>query len=223
MSAGSRRVRRHNRERGPCRPTAGPSAGPGVRRFWLPAIDSRIRGKSLSQEALFSRGNSKRGHQPNVHETTALILKLYKALRARTTMHETSATGHIDFLEFANAAAFPFCVQSMQHADPCFYNFKHHPTRAGPCTMHGSRVPAAAFPTHPTHPPTTSSTSPRAGKASLCNEPLNRSVPGSTCERNRSAASQSRRGRRAQRATPLTTSEAHEPDNAAKATLEFPS
>ena len=66
MSAGSQRVRRHNRERGPCRPTASPSAGPGVRRFWLPAIDSRIRGKSLSQEALFSRGNSKRGHQPNV-------------------------------------------------------------------------------------------------------------------------------------------------------------
>ena len=49
MSAGSKQVRRHNRERGPYRLTAGPSDGPGVRRFWPPAIELRRRGKSLSQ------------------------------------------------------------------------------------------------------------------------------------------------------------------------------
>ena len=64
MSAGSRRVRRHNRERGPSLPTAGPSAGPGVRRFWLPAIDSRIRGKTLSQEAVAFAGTEKEGTSP---------------------------------------------------------------------------------------------------------------------------------------------------------------
>ena len=52
MSAGSKRVRKHNRERGPCLLTASPSDGPGVRRFWPPAIDLRKRGKSLSQGAL---------------------------------------------------------------------------------------------------------------------------------------------------------------------------
>ena len=57
VSAGSKRVRRHNRERGPYPLTAGPSDGPGVRRFWPPAIDSRRRGKSLSQGALFWAGN----------------------------------------------------------------------------------------------------------------------------------------------------------------------
>ena len=64
VSAGSRRVRKHNRERGPCRPTASPSAGPGVRRFWLPAIDSRIRGKSLSQEPCFLAVTRKEGNSP---------------------------------------------------------------------------------------------------------------------------------------------------------------
>ena len=56
MSAGSKRVRRHNRERGPCLLTASPSDGPGVRRFWPPAIELRKRGKSLSQGALFCGG-----------------------------------------------------------------------------------------------------------------------------------------------------------------------
>ena len=57
VSAGSKRVRKHNRERGPCLLTASPSDGPGVRRFWPPAIDSRRRGKSLSQGALFWAGD----------------------------------------------------------------------------------------------------------------------------------------------------------------------
>ena len=61
VSAGRQRVRRHNRERGPCRPTASPSAGPGVRRFWLPAIDSRIRGKSLSQKLVGKNETGKDG------------------------------------------------------------------------------------------------------------------------------------------------------------------
>ena len=47
MSAGSKRVRKHNRERGPCLLTASPSDGPGVRRFSPPAIALRRRGKSL--------------------------------------------------------------------------------------------------------------------------------------------------------------------------------
>ena len=53
MSAGSKQVRRHNRERGPYPPTASPSAGPGVRRFWPPAIDLRKRGKSLTKSLVF--------------------------------------------------------------------------------------------------------------------------------------------------------------------------
>ena len=64
MSAGSKQVRRHNRARGPCPPTAGPSAGPGVRRFWLPAIDSRIRGKSLSQKRVGKNETGKEGTSP---------------------------------------------------------------------------------------------------------------------------------------------------------------
>ena len=64
MSAGSKQVRRHNRERGPCRPTASPSAGPGVRRFWLPAIDSRIRGKTLSKSLVFFEGTDPEGTSP---------------------------------------------------------------------------------------------------------------------------------------------------------------
>ena len=47
LSAGSKQVRGHNRERGPYPLTASPSDGPGVRRFSPPAIDSRRRGKSL--------------------------------------------------------------------------------------------------------------------------------------------------------------------------------
>ena len=47
VSAGSKRVRKHNRERGPCLLTASPSDGPGVRRFSPPAIALRRRGKSL--------------------------------------------------------------------------------------------------------------------------------------------------------------------------------
>ena len=50
MSVGRRRVRKHNRERGPYLLTASPSGGLGVRRFWPPAIYSRRRGKSLSQK-----------------------------------------------------------------------------------------------------------------------------------------------------------------------------
>ena len=41
MSGGSKRVRKHNRERGPYPLTASPSDGPGVGRFWPPAIDVR--------------------------------------------------------------------------------------------------------------------------------------------------------------------------------------
>ena len=53
VSAGSKRVRRHNRERGPCLLTASPSDGPGVRRFWPPAIELRKRGKSLAKGPCF--------------------------------------------------------------------------------------------------------------------------------------------------------------------------
>ena len=61
VSAGSKRVRRHNRERGPCLLTASPSDGPGVRRFWPPAIELRKRGKSL---LVFSQDAGTQGSYP---------------------------------------------------------------------------------------------------------------------------------------------------------------
>ena len=64
VSAGRKQLRGHNRERGPYPPTASPSAGPGVRRFWLPAIDSRIRGKSLSQKRVGKNETRKEGTSP---------------------------------------------------------------------------------------------------------------------------------------------------------------
>ena len=70
MSAGSKRVRRHNRERGPYPFTASPSDGitdgPGVRRFWPPAIGLRMRGKSLSKKPCLFRRHGPRGGEPNV-------------------------------------------------------------------------------------------------------------------------------------------------------------
>ena len=48
MSGGSKRVRKHNRERGPYPLTASPSDGPGVGRFWPPAIDASKRCKRLA-------------------------------------------------------------------------------------------------------------------------------------------------------------------------------
>ena len=83
MSAGSKRVRRHNRERGPYLFTAGPSDGPGVRRFWPPAIDSRRRGKSLSQGALFSIWKWSRGGEPNV---LANVIQLYSGIKKTGTL-----------------------------------------------------------------------------------------------------------------------------------------
>ena len=62
VSAGRKQLRGHNRERGPYPPTASPSDGPGVRRFWPPAIELRKRGKSL---LVFSLRWTK-GGEPNV-------------------------------------------------------------------------------------------------------------------------------------------------------------
>ena len=66
MSAGRRRVRKHNRERGPYSLTASPSDGPGVRSFWPPAIDLRMRGKSLSKKPCLLERDGRGGGEPNV-------------------------------------------------------------------------------------------------------------------------------------------------------------
>ena len=64
VSAGSKQVRRHNRERGPYPPTASPSDGSGVGRFWPPAIDLRMRGTSPSKKPCFLVENGQGGGSP---------------------------------------------------------------------------------------------------------------------------------------------------------------
>ena len=68
-SAGSKQVRRHTRERGPCLLTASPSAGPGVRRFWPPAIDSRKRGKISAKGPCFLSATGQGGGSPMCRKT----------------------------------------------------------------------------------------------------------------------------------------------------------
>ena len=94
----------------------------------------------------------------------------------KTKPYQTSATGHINFLEFANCPS--LCLQSMQYARRSdiipLLKLQASSTRAGPCTD-PEDYPPSRLPTLPIHP--TSSTSPRAGKTSLRSEPLNRAVP----------------------------------------------
>ena len=79
-----------------------------------------------------------------------------------------SATGHIDFLEFINASALSFARK------PC--NMLGSPASIVAITrwIGSMRVPGTTQPTLPIHP--ASSTSPRAGKASLRSEPSKRAI-----------------------------------------------
>ena len=79
-----------------------------------------------------------------------------------------SATGRIDFLEFINASALSFARK------PC--NMLGSPASIVAITrwIGSMRVPGTTQPTLPIHP--ASSTSPRAGKASLRSEPSKRAI-----------------------------------------------
>ena len=74
----------------------------------------------------------------------------------KTKPYQTSATGHIDFLEFANAAALPFACNPCNMLDEAtsyrFYNCKHHPLeRVHARTPRTTRHPA--FPPYPSTQP----------------------------------------------------------------------
>ena len=67
MSAGSKQVRRHNRERGTYPLTAGPSGGPGVRRFWPPRTRHRFEKEGQESQVkslVFSLRKIKGGGSP---------------------------------------------------------------------------------------------------------------------------------------------------------------
>ena len=91
----------------------------------------------------------------------------------RACERENSATGHIGFLEFINAAALPFA------REPCNINGKAilasiaSSVERVPC---GYRDPPA-FPTHPLPIHPRPARPPGAGQTSLRSEPLNRAVP----------------------------------------------
>ena len=104
-----------------------------------------------------------------VHSLSSIdIISMPRPQRPRACERENSATGHIEFLDFINAAAFPFA------RNPC--NMLGSPAFILSIThwIGSMRVPGTTQPTLPIHP--ASSTSPRAGKASLRSEPSKRAI-----------------------------------------------